>query len=135
MDAGNFPNYERIINTTPLPRTRQERGWFFLELSFSPEESTRSVVCPMHLEFTAFGDVCRIEVPAWGTRTTPHTRTELEKLLRSVVPPVKYDHDPATDLLRLELMDNRAAREKMVQGTLIFNSKEELVCLATGLKT
>jgi len=134
MDAGNFPNYERIINTTPLPRTRQEKGWFFLELSFTPEGSTRSVTCPMRLEFGAFGDVCRLEITQWSTRSSESGRVALQSILPNVQPPAIYRHDAASDTLQLEFVNNRATREARVQGTLIFNAKDELVCLATGLR-
>ena len=46
----------------------------------------------------------------------------------------RYRYEPSTDSLRLEIMDNKAAREKQVVGLLIFNANDELVCLATGLK-
>jgi len=134
VDAGNFPNYERIINTTPLPRTRQERGWFYLELAFSPNDTTKSLACPMRLEFGAFGDVCRIEIKGWNSRASAHARDALLKHLPHLVPPASGRYDASQDTLTLHLVDNKAAREKNTEGLLIFNSQDELVCLATGLK-
>jgi len=134
MDAGNFPTYEKIINTTPLPRTRQENGWFYLELSFSPEGSTRSVSCPMRLEFGTFGDVCRIDISAWSSKMASGAQDRLAQHMTQLQPPGVYRHDRASDVLSLQIMENKAAREKQVNGLLIFNTAGDLVCLATALK-
>jgi hypothetical protein len=134
MDAGNFPTYEKIINTTALPRTRQEGGWFFLELSFSPQEATRSVTATMHLDFGAFGDVCRLRVERWGRLAAVSALSSLNTLLPRLQPPATSDYDAETDVLTLNLLANSSARQGTVQGSLIFDSKNDLVCLATRLK-
>jgi hypothetical protein len=134
MDAGNFPTYEKIINTTPLPRTRQANGVFLLEVSFSPSEQTTSLGVPMDLEFGAFGDVCRIVVSGWSSRHTSLALTTLMETLGKLDPKGEAEVDASQSRLTLTFMENPAARRARVFGTLVFNPEGILTALLAPLK-
>jgi len=134
MDAGNFPTYEKIMNTTPLPRTRQGGGFFLLEISFSPSEQTHSLSVPMRLEFGSFGDVCRMHVEGWTER---HNTVALPLLLEALAQ-LKPAAQAAADLLQNRLVvsfiDNKPVREARVQGTLVFSPDGVLTAVLAPLK-
>jgi len=121
MDAGNFPTYEKIMNTTPMPRTRQANGIFLLEISFSPSEQTHSFSVPMRLEFGAFGDVCRVHVDAWSARHAAVALPLLKEALAQLKPPAAAVSQPEDHRLVITFMENKPAREMRVSGTLVFN--------------
>jgi|GEM_PF-5461944 len=134
MDAGNFPNYEQIINTTPLPRTRQGNGVFLLELSFSPTEQTHSLNVPMRLEFGRFGDVCKIDIEGWTARHSQEALPVLKEAIKQLQPPAEVATDEASASLTLTLMDNKPVRDARVFGTLVFNPEGLLTALLAPLK-
>lgn len=133
MDYGRFPTYEKIMNTTPLPRTRQANGLFLLELAFSPNETTHSLGVPMRLEFGAFGDVCRIEVSGWNDRHAAAVPS-LAEALRQLDPPAQLAHRPDQQRLTLTFVENAPKREARVGGTLVFNPDGALTALLAPLK-
>lgn len=133
MDYGRFPTYEKIMNTTPLPRTRQANGLFLLELAFSPNDTTHSLGVPMRLEFGAFGDVCRIDVEGWNAHHTAALPL-LTEALRQLDPPAQAAYLPEQQRLTLTFVENAPKREARVGGTLVFNSDGALTALLAPLK-
>jgi hypothetical protein len=134
MDAGNFPTFEKIINTTPLPRTRQANGVFLLEISFSPSERTHSLSVPMHLEFGAFGDVCRVTIEGWNERHSTTALALLKEALAQLQPAGSLNVVPAENRLILTFLENPSARQKRVSGTLVFNPDGALTALLAPLR-
>ena len=134
MDAGNFPTYEKIMNTTPLPRTRQGGGYFLFEISFSPSEQTHSLSVPMRLEFGAFGDVCRMDVDGWNERHNAEALPLLSEALSQLKPAAQASANLLENRLVIHFMDNKPARELRVQGTLVFGSDGALTAILAPLK-
>jgi len=134
MDAGNFPTFEKIINTTPLPRTRQANGIFLLEISFSPSEQTRSLSVPMRLEFSAFGDVCRMDIEGWDARRSASAFTLLGEALAQLHPAASAAEDLTQNRLAITFMENPMAREARIIGTLVFTADGVLTAILAPLK-
>jgi len=134
MDAGHFPTYEKIMNTTPLPRTRQANGIFLLEISFSPTEQTHSLSVPMRLEFGSFGDVCRVHVEGWDARHSAAALALLREALAQLQPPAHVAAAPGENRLSITFMENPAVREAHVLGTLVFNPDGALTAMLAPLK-
>jgi hypothetical protein len=134
MDAGNFPTYEKIMNTTPMPRTRQGGGYFLLEISFSPSEQTHSLSVPMKLEFGTFGDVCRMQVEGWHERHNMAALPLLMDALSQLKPAAQATSDLAQNRLTINFIDNKPVREARVQGTLVFGPDGVLTAMLAPLK-
>lgn len=129
MDAGHFPTYEKIINTTPLPRTRQERGLFLIELAFDPQATTASRAADMTLEFSAFGSVTKVLLDRWSEAGAGIDADALRSRLAEILPPVSLAVNAALDRLELTVMINPARRTKRVRGTLVVGTNGSLTAL------
>jgi hypothetical protein len=132
MDAGNFPTYEKIINTTPLPRTRQENGLFLFEISFDPHQTTRSISVSMRLSFGQFGGVSRLEVFDWDSLGLEDASPELATALAALQPSATHRH--LGKHLVLDFIDNVPARLKDVQGTVVINAQNHICAILAPLR-
>lgn len=133
MDAGHFPTYEKIINTTPLPRTRQEKGIFLIEIAFDPLGETHSVGASMRLAFGAFGGVMSVDI---GPRTAfkdAATLSALSVALQSMNPPATLNESLERDCWTITLVPGQPTRHAEVQGTLVFDRQDRLSALLAPL--
>ncbi len=134
MDYHQFKTYEKVANAAPFPRTRQEQGLFLLELSFSPEDETRSTPVMMTLEFTAFGDVSHATISHCSSYAPRETLRALQAALKNSQPPMCATYAEDTDTLKIQLLENPPRRSKVVPGTLVFNPRGEFVTIAARLR-
>ena len=117
---------ELLANTPDYPKTLHSNGLFLFELRFSLEEATESLLVPMTLDLSGYGEIVGLTIPNFRPYAE---RIQLETFKEDLKSAAQFNYDKAKDLFNLIFIQDTPKRQRTVSGCLIINTNNELTSI------
>lgn len=123
------------LDTSPeYPKVVRHAGLFLVEFGAVLEGETHSTPIGLTLGLSQFGEMVWIQTESLKEGLSAKVLGQVQKLASEAKPPIHVSYNPATQSLRLGLLEEIARRERAVGGILIVDAQSHITSIVVSLR-